>query len=586
MSTGMHGNKFQIGKHEKSNKLYIRNNEIDIHAGQSGSVVWSYANNDKSRYVIYCVHSGGNQANPKKGRKFGVNYGTFLDKENIKWIERIQDILSLQSSFTTNTQNMIFQRVQDQQHEMEQKLVQQLQKNDSQKLMFEVNEKKKMEAKIKALQKNDSEKLMFEVNQKQKMETKIKAQKKKLEILTVIAGQKLDEQKNEQKALEEKYKKKMEEKIKAEKKEFEKLNDELRQKLKTKTDELKNQQTKLNLAEAAISINQQKIKQIKAKGQKLQNLNTKIKLDQQKELEDFQHKLKSTNSKYHKQLQEKIKLQTLNAKLRQNLILQQNELEALNAKLRQKLQKKVDEVKNEQTKLKLKTPLADINEQKMKKLRKSSTKQQTITALSIIALLIAITIGCCMYVSNTSIKYDLNVERNISLLESKNKELLNLNITQSNSIKALQSQNRQLLNLNVTQSHEIERLRHMYNKLLRRQKKNEQSRGNQSNDTVTTDINATKKMSVSHIKNNATASHISGKEKTVPNEEYVKTEEREYDNEPLDNSDGFSVSIVVSKLLEFIAYFFFAIFIVAAMFPILLPILFCIKRTFTEINSG
>eukprot|EP01084_Bolivina_argentea_P280305 479345_1 len=109
MSTGMNGNKFKLDIHSKSKKKYIVNTEIDTQSGMSGSVLWSYGKNI-NEYIIYGIHTGGNVANLNKGRKFGVNYGTFLDEENLNWIQTIFNMIILKSSLT-NEQSSIFEAV-------------------------------------------------------------------------------------------------------------------------------------------------------------------------------------------------------------------------------------------------------------------------------------------------------------------------------------------------------------------------------------------------------------------------------------------------------------------------------------------
>eukprot|EP01084_Bolivina_argentea_P282555 483682_1 len=127
MSTGMSGNKFKIEKHAKSGKEYIVNNQIDTQAGQSGSAIWSYGSSEK--FNVYGVHSGGNEANQHEQRKLGVNYGTFLDEENLNWIRKIENMLSVQSSLGNN--NILqskFEQIQQQHQEQLYKLKQEFEK--------------------------------------------------------------------------------------------------------------------------------------------------------------------------------------------------------------------------------------------------------------------------------------------------------------------------------------------------------------------------------------------------------------------------------------------------------------------------
>eukprot|EP01084_Bolivina_argentea_P103563 185486_1 len=65
-----------------TNKQYIVNKGVDTTAGQSGSCIYSYNENDSARYLVYGIHSGGSQ-------KRQANYGTFFDFGNIQWIANI-----------------------------------------------------------------------------------------------------------------------------------------------------------------------------------------------------------------------------------------------------------------------------------------------------------------------------------------------------------------------------------------------------------------------------------------------------------------------------------------------------------------
>eukprot|EP01084_Bolivina_argentea_P032689 60511_1 len=124
MSTGMKNNNFQIEKNEDTRKYYIINNKIDTLPGQSGSVIWSYAKANNKKYEIYGIHTGGLKASKHKGRQFGQNYGTFLDKDHINWIEEVKGLLSIETFLKRESSDKydMFQRILCRQKQEQQKV--------------------------------------------------------------------------------------------------------------------------------------------------------------------------------------------------------------------------------------------------------------------------------------------------------------------------------------------------------------------------------------------------------------------------------------------------------------------------------
>eukprot|EP01084_Bolivina_argentea_P253963 426820_1 len=88
-------NNFSIGKNVYTHKSYIVNKGIDTTGGQSGSCIYSYYHNDKKRYKVYGIHSGGSQ-------KYKANYGTFFDTNTIKWIQKVLPSNKLQNKHSNN----------------------------------------------------------------------------------------------------------------------------------------------------------------------------------------------------------------------------------------------------------------------------------------------------------------------------------------------------------------------------------------------------------------------------------------------------------------------------------------------------
>eukprot|EP01084_Bolivina_argentea_P264254 447575_1 len=93
MSSGVNGNKFKVAINDITKRKYVINDEIDTEQGMSGSSIWTFCNK-RQQFLIYAVHAGGKQED-----KSGVNYGTFLDKDHIEWIERMQFKLLLKPGF-------------------------------------------------------------------------------------------------------------------------------------------------------------------------------------------------------------------------------------------------------------------------------------------------------------------------------------------------------------------------------------------------------------------------------------------------------------------------------------------------------
>eukprot|EP01084_Bolivina_argentea_P153823 268191_1 len=102
-------NKFRVAKNKNTKKLYIENKGIDTTPGQSGSCIYSYNGEDKTRYLIYGVHTGGKS-------EIQTNYGTFCDIYNIEWITNILDVknemtklpkfITCHSAFTKGSQEL------------------------------------------------------------------------------------------------------------------------------------------------------------------------------------------------------------------------------------------------------------------------------------------------------------------------------------------------------------------------------------------------------------------------------------------------------------------------------------------------
>eukprot|EP01084_Bolivina_argentea_P120339 213284_1 len=84
----------KVATYSRTNKQYVINSDIDTQAGMSGSAIWSISGKNRSKFLIYAIHTGG-----KQQEKTGVNYGTFLDTDHIKWIERIQSKLLFKPGF-------------------------------------------------------------------------------------------------------------------------------------------------------------------------------------------------------------------------------------------------------------------------------------------------------------------------------------------------------------------------------------------------------------------------------------------------------------------------------------------------------
>eukprot|EP01084_Bolivina_argentea_P113780 202717_1 len=79
------GNRFEIKTHVKSKERYVRNEEIDTQAGESGAAIFSCI---QEEFYIYGVHTGGIPASKNKSSsyKFGFNVGTLLSKKQTEWI--------------------------------------------------------------------------------------------------------------------------------------------------------------------------------------------------------------------------------------------------------------------------------------------------------------------------------------------------------------------------------------------------------------------------------------------------------------------------------------------------------------------
>eukprot|EP01084_Bolivina_argentea_P273576 466047_1 len=76
-----------VSTHKRTGKLYISNRKIDTQQGQSGAVIYSYYPDYKNCFVIYGVHTGGNEAAVRR-KSTGRNYGTLLDDE---WTEKLHE---------------------------------------------------------------------------------------------------------------------------------------------------------------------------------------------------------------------------------------------------------------------------------------------------------------------------------------------------------------------------------------------------------------------------------------------------------------------------------------------------------------
>eukprot|EP01084_Bolivina_argentea_P090998 163877_1 len=179
MSSGMNKHKFEIGKYVKNNKEYIINNSIDTQPGQSGSCIFSYNSGNKNNFVIYGIHCGGNAANIKKGRKFGVNYATFLDKENLNWIKKIENALDVRSSFGNNKLQLQFEQIEEQYEQQLKKLKDEfieLEKTQKTQTKTEITELKKLNNKamkqIEEKHGQEIKKLKDEFEKTQKTQTK------------------------------------------------------------------------------------------------------------------------------------------------------------------------------------------------------------------------------------------------------------------------------------------------------------------------------------------------------------------------------------------------------------------------------
>eukprot|EP01084_Bolivina_argentea_P057162 104496_1 len=72
--------KMKVETHSGTGKSYICNFDIDTTPGQSGSCIYtSHKNNGKEIFTIYGIHSGA---------KSHHNVATFLDNDNLKWIQQ------------------------------------------------------------------------------------------------------------------------------------------------------------------------------------------------------------------------------------------------------------------------------------------------------------------------------------------------------------------------------------------------------------------------------------------------------------------------------------------------------------------
>eukprot|EP01084_Bolivina_argentea_P310233 536792_1 len=86
-SSAMKGHNMKIIKNIETGKAYILNGDIDTTGGQSGACIWALCekHNDE-QFIIYGVHSGG-FSGLKKKKTVRANVATFLDDDNLKWIE-------------------------------------------------------------------------------------------------------------------------------------------------------------------------------------------------------------------------------------------------------------------------------------------------------------------------------------------------------------------------------------------------------------------------------------------------------------------------------------------------------------------